>query len=148
MGLMLQSYIVTMWHDRKCRSRSSAMKRNLKGSKITDSRPRNYGSFKFIKFVLKTAPNRGAKFGIARKMLYLCTRNMKLRVRVKAAAQHSSSELGSAFALHFTCSCVRTNKAVSGGPMQIVAKYLIPCKNTFKHYGKDFVWSKTEQEPV
>ena len=27
----------------------------------------------------------------------------KLRRRVKAAAQHSSSELGSAFALHFTC---------------------------------------------
>ena len=26
-----------------------------------------------------------------------------LQVRVKAAAQHSSSELGSAFALHFTC---------------------------------------------
>ena len=25
--------------------------------------------------------------------------------RVKAAAQHSSSELGSAFALHFTCHC-------------------------------------------
>ena len=31
--------------------------------------------------------------------------NGKLRVRVKAAAQHSSSELGSAFALHFTCHC-------------------------------------------
>ena len=27
----------------------------------------------------------------------------KMRVRVKAAAQHSSSELGSAFTLHFTC---------------------------------------------
>ena len=26
-----------------------------------------------------------------------------LQVRVKAAAQHSSSELGSAFTLHFTC---------------------------------------------
>ena len=25
---------------------------------------------------------------------------------------------------------------------------LIPCKNTFKHYGKDFVWSKTEPELV
>jgi len=34
---------------------------------------------------------------------------------------------------------MRDIKAVSGGPMQIVAKYLIPCKNTFKHYGKDFV---------
>ncbi len=27
--------------------------------------------------------------------------------RVKAAAQHSSSELGSAFALHFTCNRVQ-----------------------------------------
>ena len=27
----------------------------------------------------------------------------KMRVRVKAAAQHSSSELSSAFTLHFTC---------------------------------------------
>ena len=27
----------------------------------------------------------------------------KLQRRVKAAAQHSSSELGSAFTLHFTC---------------------------------------------
>jgi len=27
----------------------------------------------------------------------------RLRWRVKAAAQHSSSELGSAFALHFSC---------------------------------------------
>ena len=26
----------------------------------------------FVKFVLKIAPNRGAKFGVARKMLYLC----------------------------------------------------------------------------
>jgi hypothetical protein len=31
--------------------------------------------------------------------------NKKLRVRVKAAAQHSSSELSSAFTLHFTCQC-------------------------------------------
>ena len=29
----------------------------------------------------------------------------RLHRRVKAAAQHSSSELGSAFALHFTCHC-------------------------------------------
>ena len=30
--------------------------------------------------------------------------NKKLQWRVKAAAQHSSSELGSAFTLHFICS--------------------------------------------
>ena len=34
-------------------------------------------------------------------ILYLC--NTINVLRVKAAAQHSSSELGSAFALHFTC---------------------------------------------
>ena len=85
------------------------MKRNLKGSKITDSRGMYYVSFKFSDFGLKIGSIGGAKFGSAQKMSYLCTRN------------HES------------------NKAVSGGPMQIVAKYLIPCKNTFKHYGKDFV---------
>ena len=32
-------------------------------------------------------------------------RQAERRVRVKAAAQHSSSELSSAFTLHFTCHC-------------------------------------------
>ena len=32
----------------------------------------------FSKFVLKIAPNRGVKFGIARKMLYLCTRKQEV----------------------------------------------------------------------
>jgi len=59
------------------------MKRNLKGSKITDSRPRNYGSFKFVKFGLKIAPNRGVKFGLARKMLYLCIVNQKTGAQSK-----------------------------------------------------------------
>ena len=36
----------------------------------------------------------------------------KMRVRVKAAAQHSSSELSSAFALHFPC----TVNLVGGAP--------------------------------
>ena len=34
----------------------------------------------------------------------------KLRVRVKAAAQHSSSELGSAFALHRSWQCLKVPK--------------------------------------
>ena len=51
---------------------SPAMKSNTRRSKITDSRPRNYGSFDFGDFVLKIGPNRRAKFGSAQKMLYLC----------------------------------------------------------------------------
>ena len=37
--------------------------------------------------------------------LFYCTfaDAFEMHRRVKAAAQHSSSELGSAFALHFTC---------------------------------------------
>ena len=35
-------------------------------------------------------------------MLYLCNA-FRDALRIKAAAQHSSSELGSAFALHFIC---------------------------------------------
>ena len=131
---------MALWHCGMWRPRCPKTARsNQSASKITASSVVYYVSVEFDEFVLKIDPIRRPKFGTSKKMLYLCTRNMKLRVRVKAAAQHSSSELGSAFALHFTCSCVRTNKAVSGGPMQIVAKYLIPCKNTFKHYGKDFV---------
>jgi hypothetical protein len=41
----------------------------------------------------------------------------KLRWRVKAAAQHSSSELGSAFALHFTCTCNEAIAARREGPV-------------------------------
>jgi hypothetical protein len=35
---------------------------------------------------------------------------IKMHRRVKAAAQHSSSELGSAFALHFTCTSNQAEK--------------------------------------
>ena len=56
--------------DADCCPKST--KSNARWPKNTDSRARNYGSFKFVKFVLKIAPNRGVKFGIARKMLYLC----------------------------------------------------------------------------
>ena len=38
-------------------------KRNLRGSKITDSRAVYYVSFEFVIFMLKIAPNRGVKFG-------------------------------------------------------------------------------------
>ena len=44
-------------------------------------------------------------FGSFRYFLYLC--NMK--IRVKAAAQQSSSKLGSAFTLHFTCSVIKSD---------------------------------------
>ena len=70
---------------KNCPPCTLSTKRNLRGSKITASRQRNScvpsvasetsssdGSFKFIKFVLKIAPNRCPKFGSARKMLYLC----------------------------------------------------------------------------
>ena len=50
-----------------------AAKSNLEGHEITDQSLQYYGSFKFAKFVLKIAPNRGAKFGSARIFLYLCT---------------------------------------------------------------------------
>jgi len=60
-----------------------ATKRNLSASKITDSRPRNYGSFKFDDFVLKIAPNRCPKFGSAQKMLYLCIVNQKTGAQSK-----------------------------------------------------------------
>ena len=39
------------------------------------------------------------------QMLYLCSA-FGDALRVKAAAQHSSSELGSAIALHFTCTVI------------------------------------------
>ncbi len=77
---------------------------NLKSSKITFSGPRCYDSLHLGDFVLKIAPNRGPKFGSAQYMLYLCNA-FGYALRVKAAAQHSSSELGSAFALHFTWHC-------------------------------------------
>jgi len=38
-----------------------------------------------------------------RAKLYLCNA-FRDALRIKAAAQHSSSELGSAFTLHFICS--------------------------------------------
>ena len=62
-------------------------------------------------------------------------------LRVWAAAQHSSSELGSAFALHHPCT-VNHERLQSGKRRADVDRRklsLIPCKNTFKHYGKDFV---------
>ena len=60
----------TMWRGTSACPRST--KSNLRGSEITFLRPQNYGSFKFIKFVLKIGPIGGVKFGNARKMLYLC----------------------------------------------------------------------------
>lgn len=69
---------VAMWHCGNVAASMpcpKTMKSNLRGPKITDSSIVNYDSFKFVKFVLKIAPNRGVKFGSAQKMLYLCIVN-------------------------------------------------------------------------
>ena len=47
----------------KCLPCPQSTKRNLRGSKITDSRVVYYVSFKLGEFVLKIAPNRRSKFG-------------------------------------------------------------------------------------
>lgn len=49
--------------------------RNIWHSMITDSRGESYGARQFGGFVMKSGPNRGAKFGNARKMSYLCNVN-------------------------------------------------------------------------
>ena len=105
---MLQSYIVTLLHCDIVPPCPKARKSNLGEPIFTASWPRYYGSFQFSDFVLKIDPIRRPKFGTSKKMLYLCTR------------KHED-----------VSSCVRTNKAVSGGPMQIVAKILILCKTHF-----------------
>ena len=48
---------------------------NLRGPKITDSSIVYYGSFKFVKFVLKIAPNRRVEFGEIGYSSYLCIVN-------------------------------------------------------------------------
>ena len=58
----------------------------------------------FAQFVLKIAPNRGSKFGIGRKMLYLCTRKQE----VASTSEGCGSALAkrachTAFTLHFPC---------------------------------------------
>ena len=61
---------VAMWHCGNVAASMpcpKTMKSNLRGPKITDSSIVNYDSFKFVKFVLKIAPNRGVKFGSAQK---------------------------------------------------------------------------------
>ena len=65
--------------------------------------------------------------------------NKKLRVRVKAAAQHSSSELGSAFALHFTCSTCDSGKAQGGRRLPDVVSRRVTNIMRNLYYGEDFV---------
>ena len=60
---MSRSHIVTAGVNGLSTGCPLATKSNLRGSKITDSRPRNYGSLNFSKFVLKIGSNRWAKFG-------------------------------------------------------------------------------------
>ena len=50
-------------------------------------------------------------FGSLRIILYLCKAIRKIALRVKAAAQHSSSKLSSAFTLHFPCTVNQKRKA-------------------------------------
>ena len=74
-----------------------ATKSNTRGSKITDSRARNYGSFKFVKFVLKIAPNWRSKFGTARKMLYLCIVITNGNVATREARHRVSNTMKNTF---------------------------------------------------
>ena len=53
MGLMLQSYIVTLLHYKLPTSAPESAKRNLKGLKNTESRVRCYGSLKLGQWSLK-----------------------------------------------------------------------------------------------
>ena len=55
-----QSGVVATPNQPSC---SLSTKSKTRWSKITDSRPRNYGSLKLGDFVLKIAPNRSSKFG-------------------------------------------------------------------------------------
>ena len=84
--------------------------------------------------------------------IFICTfvpAIKKLRVRVKAAAQHSSSELGSALALHFPCSVnlvggapAMRDKRVSNIINQFLggAKRQSRAKNlNYLEYGEDFL---------
>ena len=73
MGLMLQSYIVTLLHCDIVPPCPKSAKSNLRGPKISDSSIVYYGSFKLGDFVLKIASIGDRKFGSARKMLYLCS---------------------------------------------------------------------------
>ena len=49
--------------DELCSPCPLSTKSNTRGSKITDSRARCYGSLKLGDFVLKIGPNRRSKFG-------------------------------------------------------------------------------------
>ena len=53
MGLMLQSYIVTLLHYKLPTSAPESAKRNLKGLNITETRARCYGSLKLGQWSLK-----------------------------------------------------------------------------------------------
>ena len=68
MGLMLQSYIVTLLHYKLPTSAPESAKRNLKGLKITESRARNYGSLKLGRLSLKALVMEQKSPKIAHKM--------------------------------------------------------------------------------
>ena len=142
-----------MLHNKLCPPCPKAAKSNLRRPIFTASWPRYYGSFQFSDFVLKTAPNRCPKFGIARKMLYLCRALGKCSASVGCGSAKperarlcvletfgTSEQSSSAPCTTLASSIMRDNKSGKRRADADRRKLsLIPCKNTFKHYGKDFV---------
>lgn len=58
-----------------------------------------------MSFLVKVGQTRSNYVNALSKCCIFAIANKKLQWRVKAAVQHSSSELGSTFTLHFTCIC-------------------------------------------
>lgn len=58
-----------------------------------------------MSFLVKVGQTRSNYVNALFKCCNFAIVNGKLQWRVKAAVQHSSSELGSTFTLHFTCNC-------------------------------------------
>ena len=80
MGLMLQSYVVTLLHRPNSHSGLLSARSNTRGSKITATRQREYGSMlktsilpNLSNFDVKMTSNRRVKFGSARIFSYLCS---------------------------------------------------------------------------
>ena len=83
-------------------------KSSAKVQKIIEKNKENYTKYcNNLQQLARTgkAENKFRTFAVA---------NKKLQRRVKAAAQHSSSELGSAFTLHFPCNVKRNQRQCAG----------------------------------
>ena len=103
-------------------------KRKLKGSIITTSRPRNYGLFKFVKFVLKSPQIEGQNleahdifctFAVHLKMH--CEWRLRLSIARASSALHIPDQgrlpVAFHFALHFAMSKDLMAQAGIGHPM-------------------------------